>query len=384
MARPSIAALSSWALCAFAVALSLFTGRASAEETPELCACSPSKITFTLDFSLTCPPVNVTINDGIAAKFCQISPFGDANETIVDLVPAAVQNIDVIELDQNFQVIANPNPTNLTGPFENGHEFEYTSAVTENPEHIPGVLQVNIFASNAGGEPIVGFFAISFTNDCTVYPALSEGGSAGWTHFTKVEPPSTEDCPAYVPPTEPPIEPTESPTESAPVDPTEPPVEPSTDSPTESAPVDPTEPPVEPATGSPTESAPVDPTEPPAEPSTDSPTESQTTTYPTTAFPTTMSMADVEDIITGGMSMSMGAAVRSAFGRIAEIKSGKSAKKTKYDKAKYEKKEKSEKSDKSDKKDKSEKKDKSDKSDRRDKKSKKEKRRRLRLPVEVL
>ena len=154
-----------------------------------LCACSPSSYKFTLDFSLTCPPVNVTKNGGIAATFCQISPFGTAESNITDLVPVEVGYIDVLELGQNFEVLTQDNITSSSSDsdpsFQDGDSFEYTSIVIVNPENdqIPKVIQLNIFGRNAAGEPVVNFFAIAYSNDCDEYPTLLEGESAGWTQF---------------------------------------------------------------------------------------------------------------------------------------------------------------------------------------------------------
>ena len=67
----------------FIFLLSLFCGLGSAQE----CACSPSEYKFTLDFSLVCPPVNITRNGGVESTYCQISGFGGPDEDITDLVP---------------------------------------------------------------------------------------------------------------------------------------------------------------------------------------------------------------------------------------------------------------------------------------------------------
>ena len=162
-------------------AASLFLQGVSAQE---LCACSPSRYTFTLDFSLSCPPVNVTRNGGISATFCQVSPFGDEFHNITDLVPAEVMYVDVLELGQAFEVLSQQN---ITGSFMDGDQFDYTSIVEEEDNlEIPKVIQLNIFAQNAAGEAIVNFFAISYSNVCDEYPSLVEGESAGWTHFVSV------------------------------------------------------------------------------------------------------------------------------------------------------------------------------------------------------
>eukprot|EP00535_Pseudo-nitzschia_heimii_P009528 CAMPEP_0197183930 /NCGR_PEP_ID=MMETSP1423-20130617/8773_1 /TAXON_ID=476441 /ORGANISM="Pseudo-nitzschia heimii, Strain UNC1101" /LENGTH=359 /DNA_ID=CAMNT_0042634609 /DNA_START=179 /DNA_END=1258 /DNA_ORIENTATION=+ len=335
-----------------AVLSSFFSGGASAQEASAdegpICACSPSQFTFTLDLSLTCPPVDVTRNDGILATFCQISPFGDANQNIEDLTPVEVENINVLELGQNFQVLKQQNVTGVT---QDGDVFDYQSVILEpSIEEIPKVIQVNIFARNANDEPIVNFFAISFTNDCLTYPTMFEGESAGWTHFTKLEAPPTSECPAIT---------TESPTTL-----------PHSDFPTESP------------TDFPTSSPTMGTTESPTDFPTDFPTFSPTMLP--IKFIMSMDQADtsLEDLFTDTI-MSVDMSMSMATLRLFEMKSGKkakdekSAKDEKYDKKdkaeKYEKYDKSAKSEKYDKKDKAEKYDKEEKSD------KKEKRRRLRV-----
>jgi hypothetical protein len=79
-------------LAGLAAAFSLFGG-ASAQD---LCACSPGSYTFTFDFGLDCPPVNVTRNGGVGATFCQISPFpGEPDANITDIVPVRCPAFDV-------------------------------------------------------------------------------------------------------------------------------------------------------------------------------------------------------------------------------------------------------------------------------------------------
>lgn len=158
------------------------TGVQAQETEPEICSCAPLRYTFTFDFGLTCPPVNVTRNGGIAATFCQVSPFGDPAQNITDLVPVEVGYVDVLELGQGFDVLAQ---VNITGSFMDGDTFSYTSVVErdETLDEFPKVIQLNIFAFNADGQPIVNFFAIAFTNNCFEFPVLIEGDSAGWTKF---------------------------------------------------------------------------------------------------------------------------------------------------------------------------------------------------------
>jgi len=246
MARPRQQRTNTSLAMPLLVAASMFLGRATAQPpAPDICACSPSKYSFLFDFSLTCPPVNVERNGAISATFCQISPFGDENQNITDLVPIEVQYVDVLELGQRFEVLSQQN---ITGTFVDGDVFEYASIVEDDDNiDIPKVIQLNIFARNAAGQPIVNFFAIAYSNICDEYPTLVDGQSAGWTEFVNLEPPSPEFC--VVPPTEAPVVP---PTEAPVVPPTEAPVVPPTEAPvvppTEAPVVPPTEAPVVPPT----------------------------------------------------------------------------------------------------------------------------------------
>ncbi len=189
--------MASWIQYTCVLALFLLSGRADAQDNGEdICACSPSKITFQLNFNGVCPPVNVTGAPGaIAATFCQISPFGDGDseDQTDDLVPVNVYEITAIELGQSFQVIGT---TTLYSDTEellgDGENFTFTSIIdtsrteeletlTSNPENVPRVLQINIFGLNSNGDPILNFFAISYTNNCNAYEAIEVGSTAGWT-----------------------------------------------------------------------------------------------------------------------------------------------------------------------------------------------------------
>jgi hypothetical protein len=148
-----------------------------------VCACSASTYEFTFDFSLFCPPVNITIGDAVAATSCLVSPYGNADVT--DLVPVAVQSIDILELGQDLAVLVQEN---IEGNFGDGDSFRYTS-VAANPDAIDGYLdipraiQINAVGVNIQDEPIINIYIITFTNDCGAYPVLFEGQYAGWTRF---------------------------------------------------------------------------------------------------------------------------------------------------------------------------------------------------------
>ncbi|KAL3924155.1 MAG: hypothetical protein SGILL_001218 [Bacillariaceae sp.] len=142
-------------LSALALLCSVFTPSGGQEIGVEICHCAPNTYEFTLDFALFCPPVNITIGDAVQATTCMVSPFGDPSVT--DLIPVAVQSIDVLELNQNLQVMMQEN---IAGNFGDGETFQYTSYAAipgeiVNPEDLPRALQININGVNQFDESII-------------------------------------------------------------------------------------------------------------------------------------------------------------------------------------------------------------------------------------
>jgi len=161
----------------------------------DMCACSPSTYEFTLDFDLSCPPMNITESNAIGETSCVTTPFGDPNTA--DLVPVAVQSIDILELGPGLGVLVQEN---IAGIFLSGDSFVYTSiaapqADIESPVEIPRAIQVNIVGLNQFNEALINVYIITFTNDCNAFPLLSEGQSAGWTYFTRLGAPGRDLCP---------------------------------------------------------------------------------------------------------------------------------------------------------------------------------------------
>ena len=170
-------------LLIFGTLATLLTGhRASGQGIgTDICACSPSQFEFIFDFSLTCPPVNITTGEAVSATSCLISPFG--NPEVQDLIPVAVQTIDILELGQDLRVLVQEN---IAGNFGDGDSFQYTSIAAlpdeiNDPVDIPRAIQLNIVGLNRLDEPIINVYIITFTNNCGAYPVLREGQSAGWT-----------------------------------------------------------------------------------------------------------------------------------------------------------------------------------------------------------
>jgi hypothetical protein len=170
------------AAASFVGLLLVGTPGSSGQET-EVCSCAPSTYEFTLDFSLFCPPVNITLGDAVLATSCNVGPFGDPQ--VSDLIPIAVQSIGILELGQDLRVL---NQENIEDNFGDGDTFEYTSVAANpnnivDPADIPRALQLNLIGLNANDEPIINVYIITFSNNCGTYPVLSEGQSAGWTRF---------------------------------------------------------------------------------------------------------------------------------------------------------------------------------------------------------
>ncbi len=148
-----------------------------------ICACSPSSYTFTLEFDLSCPPVNVAENEAVDDTSCVITSVGDPGVT--DLVPVVVQSIDVLELGQGLRIIVQER---ITGTFVNGDSFNYTSIAAVpgdvvDPTDVPRAIQINIAAINQFDESLLNTFIITFSNSCDAYPVFTEGQSAGWVLF---------------------------------------------------------------------------------------------------------------------------------------------------------------------------------------------------------
>ncbi|KAL3918642.1 MAG: hypothetical protein SGILL_004139, partial [Bacillariaceae sp.] len=143
----------------------------------EICNCAPNTFEFTLDFGLFCPPVNLTIGDALQTTTCMVSPFGDP--TVTDLIPVAVQSIDILELNQDLQVVVQES---IDGTFGDGDTFQYTSYAAisgeiVNPVDLPRAIQLNINGVNQFDESIINVYLVSYTNNCGAYPVLVEGES---------------------------------------------------------------------------------------------------------------------------------------------------------------------------------------------------------------
>jgi hypothetical protein len=166
--------------CTFGLLSSLLTGASG----QDICACSPSTYDFVFDFNLFCPPVNITVGDGVQETSCSVTPFDDPN--VIDLIPVSVQSIDILELGQDLSAIVQKN---IVGSFVNGDSFRYEANLPDqmtSPNDIPRAIQININGLNVNDDAIINVAIITFTNDCGTYPVLFHGQSIGWYFFVSI------------------------------------------------------------------------------------------------------------------------------------------------------------------------------------------------------
>ncbi|KAG7351231.1 filamentous hemagglutinin family outer membrane protein [Nitzschia inconspicua] len=176
-----------------------------------VCGCSPQTFTFNLDFSLTCPPTNITSGGGVAAVSCIVSPFGASSD---DLTPIVVESISVLELDQSNSVLVEER---IAGNLLDGDTFTYTSVMDKTEsitslEQIPKAIQLNLNGRNMDGVVLLNVFIITYSNECGVVPVINDEYSAGWVIFTEHGEIESEFCPTPQPTQQPTVTPTNDPT----------------------------------------------------------------------------------------------------------------------------------------------------------------------------
>ena len=135
---------------------------------------------------MTCEETSVE-GPGINETACLTEFRGQDEVPDEELVPISVQNVQIFELDQNLKVVAQ---TVREGSFVNGSNFTYTSIISTmtaslNPTSLPRGLQLVITGLNRNEETVVNTYIILYTNDCGIFPILTEGQTAGWTIFVR-------------------------------------------------------------------------------------------------------------------------------------------------------------------------------------------------------
>ena len=152
----------------------------------DICACQPSVYRFKLDFSLICND-NTVEGPGITETAC-IVETRDTNQNPTNPFPISVSEVQVLELGQDLQVVGN---SIFDGQFFDGHEISYTSITIRNPDSvtpntIPRGFQVFITGISSDEEPLVNQWAITYNNDCGIFPLLEVGDRIGWVEFVSL------------------------------------------------------------------------------------------------------------------------------------------------------------------------------------------------------
>lgn len=88
-----------------------------------------------------------------------------------------------------------------TGDFRNGDSVTYTSISLEGAV-APRAFQLRALGRNEAGEPLVLQWAVTYSNNCGVFPVLEINDSIGWTIFTGLARPIAMICPAAALPTD--------------------------------------------------------------------------------------------------------------------------------------------------------------------------------------
>ena len=148
----------------------------------DVCNCQPGTLTLTIDYALTCDDRTILNGDpGIDEVECLL--FSQEDPMVSDPVPVKVNSISIFELDAKFDIIKT---TNITTPFQSGDTITYESfAVAEtdvvSSGLVPRGLQVTLTGFNAAGNDLTNSYVILYTNECDIYPVLTDGSTIGWT-----------------------------------------------------------------------------------------------------------------------------------------------------------------------------------------------------------
>lgn len=144
----------------------------------DLCACSPREYELKFDFSLECDPINIyRESGGVLDAICLVSGFDSID--VADLFPVAASSVQFIEIGQHGAPIAFALET---GDFHDGSTITYQS-ISFARSVTPRAFQVRALGRNAAGVPLALQWAITFSNDCGIFPVLMPNDSIGWTTF---------------------------------------------------------------------------------------------------------------------------------------------------------------------------------------------------------
>jgi hypothetical protein len=149
----------------------------------DLCACQPRSFDLKLNFTSTCGDNTFTNNSGvIQPPSCAIR--GDGTTDIADQVPVLITTIQIVELGENFTVVAQAAEDNV---FTEDSSLSYVSIIDQpsaiNTTTLPRGIQIVLTGKNALNQTLLNVFVITFNNNCSIYPVIEEGASIGWAVF---------------------------------------------------------------------------------------------------------------------------------------------------------------------------------------------------------
>lgn len=153
----------------------------------DICACQPAVYEITLDFEVACKSANVGNNDqpGILETACRVT--AEDTTDVTDFVPAAVQEIQFLELNAKLQTLQQEV---RRGSFRSNDKVQYTSVLAVKDEFdedtLPAAVQVNMRGVNSIEQPLQMYWIIKYDNDCGVFPLLEVGQKEGWSIFVSI------------------------------------------------------------------------------------------------------------------------------------------------------------------------------------------------------
>ena len=151
------------------------------QEAADVCSCSPSSITFRLDFTNTCDDNTVLIGKthGIDRSFCRTDDVvGDQNAQ----PPAVVElsSILILELDSSLQVIKQHFRDNLG--LRDGQAlkpYESILATSSADDTKIAAIQMALTGVTADGTEIQSQFILTYTNTCSI-DVFRVGDAISW------------------------------------------------------------------------------------------------------------------------------------------------------------------------------------------------------------
>jgi len=107
-----------------------------------------------------------------------ISSASCLSTQITNAQPVVIDRIDVSEISANGDLTS----AALDGPLTNG-TISYSSisaSPTITPPNYPRTFSISATGTNSDDEEVNITIALTYTQDCTIYPVLTQGMNFGW------------------------------------------------------------------------------------------------------------------------------------------------------------------------------------------------------------